>query len=457
MNPALHPPVEATPILRGMPELPPMPARAPVRSSLPVTLIGLAIVYAAIGLFVYPDWINIGVQHGVEEIEEVRFFGLPTPDIAFVLILGFAFGTDAEFRRALSSKTGLVFFGFLAGYSFLGILLGNEFGWLREELRIWMWGVAGFAAFHLIMKAARPCAHILALCLIAGAVLYLSARGAQGGVSNDAYLSNDRIWNIGVFNYSDMMIVLLGLVFSLCALRNVFYFGGAMAAVCLFFYSTVMLSATRSLSLALLVVCAFAVPSLMFKRNRDVITLRLGGSAIWVAGLVCVAGVLVAATFFGLAFANSTVLADRWKSNDIDSGMDRFVELGDALRHLGPVKTVLGGGLGYSFDSTFEYTAISLHIGIFVFLLKFGLLPFLAVTAFLYLFLPYKYIQALVRPLSLDPRMRTALLVTLPGILGWALILAMSGGYDHYFSIGIGLSVGVFNEIRARGLREICR
>jgi hypothetical protein len=456
MRSATQLPPGGPPPMEELRQMAPRPFAAP-RAPAAVRWISLAVFYAAIALFIYPDWINIGLQHGIEEAEEVRFFGMPTPDIAVVLILGFIIATDDQFRRAFFGKAGLVFFGILAGYSFLGVLLGNEVGWVREDLRVWSWAVAGLAAFHLIMKSTRPCAHILALCLISAGVLFLSARGAQATVSNDAYLSNERIWDLNVFNYSDAVIVLLGLVFPLCALRNAFYSAGALAAVTLFFYSTVMISATRSLSLALLLVCALAVPSLLFQRNRDVITLRMGGSAAWVGAAVACIGMLVAATFFGLAFTGSTVLADRWQAGDIDSGVDRFVELGDALKQLGSFKAVTGGGLGYTFESIFDYTALGLHIGLFTFLLKFGILPFLAVAFSLYIYLPYKYAQALLRPLSLDPRMRTALLVTIPGILGWALILSMSGGYDRYFFLGIGLSLGVFNEIRARGLREICR
>ncbi|GEM_PF-3434398 len=422
-----------------------------------VAWMGLAVVYLAIGLFIYPDWINIGMIHGVEEVDEVRIFGMPPPDIAFVLILGFAFATNLEFRLAVLGRTGLLCLGLLAAYLFLGLAWRNDLSWIREDVRIWLWGFAGLGIFHLIMKARHPCLHILAATLLAGAVLFLSADAARGTMDNNAYLGNTRVWDLNVFNYSGMMILLLGLTLSLCALKNIFYLGGALAALGVFFYSAVMVSATRSLALALLAVCAFALPSLLFKRNREIIGLRVGGKAVWIAALVGLAVVLVAATFLGLAFTGSTVMADRWNAEDIDSGVDRFVELSDAIRQLGLVKGLTGGGLGFAFESIFDYTSITLHIGVFGFLLKFGILPFLAIAGFFYGILPVKFVQAILFPRSLHPFMRTALLVTLPGLLGWALILSMSGGYDHYYFIGAGISLGVFAEVRRRGLGRICR
>lgn len=435
----------------------PRPRDAGIGQSIFLTLVGLLVVYAAIGLFVYPDWINIGIRHDSEELAEVRIMGMPTPDMAFVLVLGFTFLANIPFRRIVLSPPGLAFIGVMGAYSFMGLAMGNAVNWLREDWRIWLWGVAGFAMFHLIMRTRRPCFHLLTITLIAAVVLLVSAESARNIMSNDEYLQNGRVWDLNVFKYAGVMIIFLGLILSLCALKNLFYLAGTLAALGIFFYSAVMVSATRSLALGLIMVCALAVPTLMFERNRDVITLRVGGRAIWVAGVVCIAGLLVIATFFGLAFAGSTVLADRWKSDDIDSGLDRFVEAGDAFAQLGVLKAIIGGGLGFTFESIFDYTAVSLHLGVFVFLLKFGIVPFVAVVAFLYVFLPYKFVQALALPRALDPRLRTAILVTLPGVLGWALILTMSGGYDHYFFIGVGFSLGVFNEVRAHGLREICR
>ena len=442
-----------SPMVRG-----PRQGRRAQRKPLFASFAGLMVFYLTLLLFVGGDCFNIGNQKSVDEAEVVTIMGLAPRDIALALILGFALVTDASFRRTLQSKPGLLFIGILLAYSFLGIVLGNEFRWVREDLRVWGWCLGGFALFQVLMSFRRPSFHLLMICLITGLVLYLSAEGGKNSMSNEAYLGSERLWDLNVFSYSGMMVPLLGLVVCLSTLKNTFYFAGSMLALLIFFYSAVIVGATRSLALALLLVCALAVPSLLFARDNEKITKRVSGAAPWVAGLVVVMGLLVIATFLGLAFSSSTVLADRLtNSSDIDSGLDRFVELSDGLNQLGVARAIIGGGLGFTIESIFNYTSIGTHIGTFTFLFKFGILPFIAIVVYLYVFLPLKLAQAVFSPGSMHPYTRTALLVTLPGVLGWALVLAMSGGDATYCFIGVGLLVGEYMEVSRRGLTRICR
>ena len=424
-----------------------------------INVLGLAIYYLASLLFMYQDYLNIGVMKTTEERIVAAAFGfLQYPDISLVLVIGYAVFFAPEFRANLRSKPGVAFFIFLAAYSCLGVLTGNEIGWVRTDLRIWSWGIGGLAMLRIAMKMRRPTLHILALCLLAGVMLYVSAVANKNQMGIGQATDNTRVWDLNVFNYSGMMIPLLGLVLTLVTLRGVFSFIGAGLAFCLYFDGAILIGATRSLALGLVVVCLSASVALLFYRDGKQITDRISPRAFWIGLLTVVGALAVLATLFGFAFSGSTVLANRLSDDqDVTSGTDRIVELQDGLRQLGLFKGLVGGGLGYTFESIFDYKSIGFHITIFTFLLKFGILPFAVIVITLYLILPLKFLQAFLRPATLSPSTRTALLVVLPSVFGWVAILSTSGGYDMYFAIGIGMAAGVFAEIKAHGLTHLCR
>ncbi len=424
-----------------------------------INVLGLAIYYLASLLFMYQDYLNIGVMKTTEERIVAAAFGfLQYPDISLVLVIGYAVFFAPEFRANLRSKPGVAFFIFLAAYSCLGVLMGNEIGWVRTDLRIWSWGIGGLAMLRIAMKMRRPTLHILALCLLAGVMLYVSAVANKNQMGIGQATDNTRVWDLNVFNYSGMMIPLLGLVLTLVTLRGVFSFIGAALAFCLYFDGAILIGATRSLALGLVVVCLSASVALLFYRDGKQITDRISPRAFWIGLLTVVGALAVLATLFGFAFSGSTVLANRLSDDqDVTSGTDRIVELQDGLRQLGLFKGLAGGGLGYTFESIFDYKSIGFHITIFTFLLKFGILPFAVIVITLYLILPLKFLQAFLRPATLSPSTRTALLVVLPSVFGWVAILSTSGGYDMYFAIGIGMAAGVFAEIKAHGLTHLCR
>ncbi len=431
----------------------------PARSKTVPPILALFLYYLVIALFVYQDCINIGTQKNGEEREVVAAFGLlPHADIALLLALGFVICFDRSFRALLASKWSIALVVFLVAYSMLGLLLGNETKWLRVDLRIWGWLFGGLALFRTLMNLQRPSLHILSTCLIAGVILYLSAASGRDQMNAQQAVSNERLWDVNVFNYAGMMLPLLGLVFGLLPVRSILGFLGALLAFGLFFYGGIIVGATRSLAFAVLAVCLSSAAGLLFERTRTQITAKLSPRATWIGLCMLGAGFAVVATLTGVAFSDSTILADRFSSNgDINSGFDRIVELQDALRQIGPFKAVVGGGLGYTFDSIFDYTSIGTHLAVFTFLLKFGIVPFVVMTLSLYVYLPVRFVLAVLNHPSVSPSVRTGLLIVMPGVFAWLAILATSGGYDVYYSLGIGLSVGAFAEIKDRGLLQICR
>jgi hypothetical protein len=428
-------------------------------TSRPINTLGLAIYYLASLLFMYQDYLNIGVMKATDERVVVSALGmLQYPDISLVLLIGFVVCYDAEFRSALRSKPGVAFLMFLAGYSCLGVLMGNEFGMVRTDLRVWGWGIGGLAMFRIAMKMRRPALHILALCLMAGVMLYVSAVSIKNQMGMAQAMDNVRVWDLNVFNYAGMMIPLLGLVLTLVTLRGTLPFLGAALAFWLYFDGAILIGATRSLALGLIVVCLCASVSLLFHRDEKQITWQISPRAFWIGLITALGAAAVVATLLGFAFTGSTVLANRLSDeHDVTSGTDRLVELQDGLSQLGFFKGIVGGGLGCTFESIFDYRAIQFHIAIFTFLLKFGILPFSVIVITLYLVLPFKFLQAFLRPATLSPSTRTALLVVLPSVFGWLTILSTSGGYDMYYAIGLGMAAGVFSEVKTQGLTRLCR
>ena len=76
----------------------------------PINALGLAIYYLASFLFMYQDYLNIGVMKATDERVVVSALGmLQYPDISLVLLIAFAVCFDAEFRSAVRSKPGVAF------------------------------------------------------------------------------------------------------------------------------------------------------------------------------------------------------------------------------------------------------------------------------------------------------------------------------------------------------------
>ena len=415
------------------------------------SVIRFGIFYLTLLLFAFEDFLNIGAGQTDELVTATVLWIFNYADLALFLILGYCIAFDRSFQACVFGRVGRAFLAFIAGYYILGVIFGNQVEYIYRDLRIWGWGFAGLALFRALMRFRHPCAHILAICFGSAAIMVASALSAKSQMTLQASLDSERVWDLDVFRYAEILVPLLGILLGIGALRPV-YLAGALVALAADFYACVLMAATRSLALSLAIVCICAALGCAYKRNQQSITARLGGPGVWIAIVVLGAVVLIAATLIGTAFSDSTALASRLAGDD-DNG--RIEELMDALRQLGPFKTITGGGLGYVFESTVGYTSLTLHIGTFIFLLKFGVVPFALIVLLLYVYLPCKFLQALFRPLAFNPNFRSALLIVLPGIFAWIAVLSISGGYDVYCSVTLGLLVGVFGEIRRTGFTRL--
>ena len=109
-----------------------------------------------------------------------------------------------------------------------------------------------------------------------------------------------------------------------------------------------------------------------------------------------------------------------------------------------------GRGIGATFRTGIGNTgfACSAHIGIFTFLLKFGLPVFVCLVFFLYIYLPWKYIQSVIGFGMRGPSERAALLMAMPAVFSWVAILSMSGGFGSWSFVGAGLAYATFQKLR---------
>jgi ABC-type Na+ efflux pump permease subunit len=92
------------------------------------------------------------------------------------------------------------------------------------------------------------------------------------------------------------------------------------------------------------------------------------------------------------------------------------------------------------------------HIGIFNFLLQGGLILFSLVSYFLFVYFPYLFIKAALKPMSFDPKKRTALLSVLPGLFAWTVVFLTTGHAYPQFYIGLGFGIGAYLQIKKYGL-----
>ena len=416
------------------------------------------VIYVGLAAFVFEDYVNMGVAKILRATPYV-IGKLSYVEFSLGFIIGAAFLLDRTFRQVLSSRGCLISFAVIGFYTMLGLVLGNAPGWIRSDFTVWGSLLAGIAVFRLMVLSKMPRAHLVLIGLMMAAILYLGARTTQSLVSNEAYLQNERVWDFTIFHYCDILLPLIGLLAALVAFKNVHYFLATLVIVAAYFYCGVIVGATRTLAVSLMIVLFLSAFSMPFRRDNQLIYASLRPSGLFLMGCCLFGAALVVLTSLGMAFTGSSVIAERLAGGgsvqDYNSILERFEELADALDQLGFTKLLVGGGIGWVFDSFFGYESYWLHLGTFTFLLKFGVLPFLAIVAFLYLLLPLKFLLALARPRSMNPCLRTGLLVAVPGVLGWLFTLTVSGGYTPHSWLTLGITLGIFLEIRRNGLVNI--
>lgn len=407
----------------------------------------VVVLYATFGLFfleLAADILGLAPQ--------VRLGPLQPQDIALFLCVGYLAVVDPDFWEALTSKTSLAYALAIVVYTGIGVVLGNNMGWIRTDLRFFLWVYGGFAFLSLWWQLPRPSLHLHCLQAALVVLLYFAAQEARASHFSPGSFDSgeDRLYGLNLFAVGSAMLYFIALHYTVFAPQSRFARLTAAAVSAIFFYFVLYLSATRNLLLAYLAMALACAPVFLFRVEsgffqRRVLVFRVAA---------CVA-VLVAGGIFVGTQAKDLLIIQRFEGGNVlsdDSARGRVVELERALADFDAQQLFTGAGMGETFRPGYMYEANFLHFGIAGLVLKLGLPVGLALAAALYVGLPLLLLWAFVWPASLSAPTRTAIYAATPIVFPWLVQLGISGGFTPTHSLGAGMALGVAYNCRRTGL-----
>jgi hypothetical protein len=422
-------------------------SRSAVSSS--VNLGRTLVVNAAFFLFFLELALSV-VGHG----GRIRFAGLQPQDLALALLLGFEWFNSPVFRERLLSLPSLVFGSLLVLSTTVGVVHGNDFGWIRTDLRFFAWIYGGYAFFHAFWRLKRPVAQLIIFQLALAVLLFLAARQAASIHFSETNFQSgeDRLYGLNLFAVGTAQLFFLALHYTLFAPRRFSQLLVAGFFTLLFAYFVLYLSATRNLLLSYGAMLAATIPAFLYSYSRESGTFS---RKIHLQRVIL--GVALASVAIGIVVikANDLLVLRRFEGGNLmkdASARGRVVELQRALHDMNPQDLVTGSGIGTTFRPYYLYEANFLHLGIAGVVLKLGLPIGGLVVLLLYGLAPGALAWAFFFPHSLGPRTRSAIYCAVPILFPWLVQLGISGGFNPTHALGCGLALGVFADISRNGM-----
>jgi len=409
----------------------------------------IRLLILGIGLvgFTFGDAFNIGRQ-----IVPMNLVGpIQVRDVALLLVLSASALSGGVAALKHSPMLSVAFVGAMIAFSAVGILNGNRRNDIADDLRVWLWLVGGAAFFQTLAANRCVLGGLLAASILFCLLMHLGA--AYPMATLQIASAGERAYDSHVFNYSLVLSIIAPLFFFLGGLRSWIWNAVATAFVFLIVHDAVILGATRSIAVSMAALVAFTIPSLWkvsaIQSGRTSARLRMRLTAIAMA-LTCVALVLVC---LGRVMTSRSAIAERFASpQSAISNEGRIEEAMVMTQEFSLEEWLVGRGFGGMTSGPGNlYMASGLHIGVLTFLLKGGVIVLAISLVTFYVALPLRYAAAwLRRPARVTPKDVGVMCIT-PGIAGWLVMLAMSGGYSVYASFGVGVCLAAYGVLRSQG------
>lgn len=407
----------------------------------------VAVLYATFGLFLLELAADI-----LELAPQVRLGPFQPQDLALVMCVGYLALINPRFWETLTSKTSLAFLLAVGTFTGIGIVLGNDLGWIRTDLRFFLWFYGGLAFLSLWWQLPRPTVHLHFMQAALVVLLYFSAQEAHSTHFDTTTFhgGEDRLYGLNLFAVGTTMLYFLALHYTVFATQSRLARLSAAVLTAIFFYYVLYLSATRNLMLAYIAMAAACAPVFLYRLGdgffeRRILVLRL------TMALIAIVGVGV----FAWTRAENLLIIERFEGGDVmsdDSARGRVVELQRALHDFDDQQLITGAGMGETFRPSYMYEANFLHFGIAGLVLKLGLPVGLLTAAALYVGLPLLLLWAFLAPRTFSAPVRTAIYVATPLLFPWLVQLGISGGFTPTHSMGAGMALGVALNSRRTGL-----
>ncbi|WPJ97370.1 hypothetical protein SH580_06565 [Coraliomargarita algicola] len=351
---------------------------------------------------------------------ELRMAGLQGQDLALIGVLGYSFFFVSGFQAILNSTWSRVYLVFLAIFTVYGVLQGNELGWIRTDLRTWLWLYGGISLFLILQSSQRPVWHLAIIFIALSGMAHLGTQ--QANSSGNLVVGMDRFYNLNLMEVSIIFIGYLGLLLN--------FFDGfkqskwlTIPAVIVFLYYGIYICATRNIMLSFVVLMTLSIYRVYIK-GKGIHLLRITGFGV--AGLVAL--LLVSNTPAGQRFLNSD-------KQDKKSTSARWEEIVNVSKEFQAAELLFGKGMGTTFQNAHNPGNYFLHLGVFNLYFKFGLITFIGFIIVACIYFPCYFV---VYPSIMANQ---AFLKFLPYFFSWLVIFLISGGYQAYNFLGIGMSL----------------
>lgn len=391
-----------------------------------------------------------------------RFYisGIPSRDIVLILMLGaFAVNQNKIFSTIKRNNIHL-FILVICFFTFQGLFINgfSSIPLIRADLRSLLWFLGGISFCFILFKTGNVKLNLQIIVGLTTVLLIFSSFGSQEwqnarviGITNSTRISHPSIFYFMAFLFTPLILLfssdnhsLISRILSIFAIGAI-VFSGVYFAVC------------RSILILSLILFVLYFLSLGLKNDGILINkIKIRKGLLLVLLLLSIGSYLLIFILFKesrlrhlseLSFVSITS----------DSRYSEIIAL--FKQYSNSIFIVIGNGLGGTLDSpTFQYDSVGgLHIAIFNFWLKMGIIPFISIAIFLFIIIPYQYIKTLCRPAIYPPFKRTANLVILPTLFPWIASLAMSGGFDEVNFLFAGCVYYMYSEVCQNGLENILK
>lgn len=381
-------------------------------------------------LWIYGDYRFVGYHYGT--LIKPRIFGIPFNIVNLMIPIIFAYYMFKDYRQKLISKRNVIIIILFIFYWLIGMIYGNDRRYIETDTLMLIAFFSGYAFMWLMWKSGKSEFYLFLMMLCCSIVILLKS---WSDLSYSSF-ALQRYTSVILWNYALSLYFLIGIntVWSVVNKRKA-YLIGSILSLSILFYCGVLLGATRSLALALVVLICFAALS-----SISVLYKQSGWHSKLKRVLLCVVFILFIYIIYrisiGTLFSDYTIIANRMVVGN--SWYIRLEEAADLLRQLNMFDLLIGRGLCATVPTALGQTHIP-HIAILWFLFAFGLIPFIYVIFTLYVKIPLTYLKS-IHSIKRTGKIHPVLVIA-PGLFAWSVSLLISGGISYYgfFSIGITL------------------
>ena len=391
--------------------------------------------------------------------ERAYIAGIPIRDITLLLMLGvFAFKHN-EIFKIIKRKPIILYVVAMIFFSLQGLLINGYsiIGLMRGDQRVLLWFLGGISFCFLLIKTGKVKLNLQIIVALTTFFLVISTFQSEawrfGTVGLSVYI--ERIYDYNIFIFSGFLFTPLILLFNIerISIRDkVVSLSGVLAIV----YCGAYLSNTRSMAFLSVILIGLYALSINFRNNGFFLTQIKLSKAVIIGLILCCIGAHIIPSLLGSEPRLERLLTITYA--DIQSN-PRYSEVQDFLEQSGGLLALTGEGLGaYIYSSIYNWGKTRvLHVGIFNFWLKFGILPFLLIIFFLYFRIPFIYLKTVFHYSKVATLQGTANVVVLSSLFLWIASLAMSGGFAEVSFLFAGFAYLMYGEICQNGLSRILK